>query len=176
MKFLHKGPISGTSKIGVVGIGLGLVMAAVGCSVNFTEDLTYIELIKEILPIIGLVVTSALGIGFAGAVGRELHPRVTGAKVHSGIGAAGFIGVGAILLWVSQLSSLPHMIGGIVAIGLGLLLARYARATAAPPTWLRYFMILAAFVAGALPGVVLYFILSFVVSDRYCQLTSSKCL
>jgi hypothetical protein len=91
MKFLHKGPISGTSKIGVVGIGLGLVMAAVGCSVNFTEDLTYIELIKEILPIIGLVVTSALGIGFAGAVGRELHPRVTGAKVHSGIGAAGLL-------------------------------------------------------------------------------------
>jgi hypothetical protein len=154
-------------------LGLGLGMLA-GAS-YITDDPATVQLIQQLMVPIGIAAAVALGVAFAAYTITETSART--AQRTTMLTTGGFLVVAALFGWFFWESDW-WVAAALAAIALGFaaLSSHYGRGGPVPPRWVRYVLVAGAFVAGALPGLVLYFILATVVSERYCQLTSSKCL
>jgi len=137
----------------------------------WTDSAPFVQSISMVLGPLGILGAILCGLAFANYVsnasassGSSSTGPVTAFVVLALL--FGWIGMYVIYAWV--------LVAG--AVLMAYLAARYGRAGLVPPRGVRYLLISGAFLGGVLPGLALYFILSFIVSDRYCQLTSSKCL
>jgi hypothetical protein len=161
--------------LGLVAVILLAFMTALGFSVNLSEDIGYVTLVADVLGPLGIVTAIICGVALARNVARQSNSR-------QGSGpAATFFALAALLAflawWLGNSSGRPEFyIAPAIAVILGIIARAYARDGLVPPPWIKFFLLGGAFIGGALPGLILYFILSLVVSDRYCQLTSSKCM
>jgi hypothetical protein len=168
-------------------IAAGVAIAAtgvLGVSVNFTDSAAYVGAVQELLGPLGIVAAVLCGLVFARNVGIE-----TGTKkkpVREVVIGFALLAIcfGCISAWLFIVSggdglSVPGMIGAALTLGfisLTALANKYSGLGRIPPRGIKYLLIAGAFIGGVLPGLLLYFILSLVVSQRYCELTSSKCL
>jgi phage shock protein PspC (stress-responsive transcriptional regulator) len=147
-----------------------LLMGASTGLAYLTDDITVVGGIRDLMGPLGLVAAGLCGLAFANYVSSNTR----GASSPKGTAAA-FIVIALLLAWAAQ-TVIYLWLGVVIALALSYLAARYNRVGITPPPAVRYMLIAGAFLGGVLPGLILYVILSLVVSDRYCQLTSSKCL
>ncbi|HEX3082752.1 MAG TPA: hypothetical protein VHQ86_05910 [Candidatus Saccharimonadia bacterium] len=163
-----------TKIVFILAIAGAAVMGALALSVQAMDSPEAVQSVGSFANIIGLGVMILGGIAFASRMSSETDPSQAKTTT-TPIGSIVFGLIGAASLWVSN-GNLIVLLIAAGAFGLAYLSWNNAKSMHPTPKWLRYLMILGAFLGGAVPGLIVWFILSFIISDRYCQLTSSKCL
>jgi|GEM_PF-3464147 len=167
----------------VAAIVAALLMGLITLGAYLTMDPAVVQLLQTLLIPAGMLLAIFSGLTFASYVASEhaAEPVKTAglqAPPHRSVGVT-FVGF---LMLAGGLAWLGNMVGTLayVAAGIALVLAimglYHGRTGTRPASGTRYVLVAGAFVGGLIPGLILWYILSLVVSDRYCQLTSSKCL
>jgi hypothetical protein len=154
----------------------GLVVSAF-----VTDNADYVKMVSSTFGLVGIVAAVLCGLAFSRYVAVQ-----SSVKKSSGKGVVVGFGIIAALLFLpfvlffgAKLESpaaFTIFIPGVLVAGLAFIASRYTRPNMVPPTGLKFLLIAGAFVGGVLPGLTLYFILSLILSERYCQLSSSKCM
>ena len=143
-------------------------------SAELSSNPSYILVARDVMGIFAIAAAILLGLAFAHSIQRQTtrvaRPSVVPAVIFALITLA--------LGWYAYINRNSVYAWSAVALGLGLTLLAviYVSPGKTPPRALRYVLLVGAFIGGMLPGLVLYLVLAFIVTDRYCQLTNSKCL
>ena len=166
------------SKTSFAALAALVVVAGLGLSVYRTTNIEYVYAVQNILGPVGIGMAVFYGFAFAHYVGKQAssHPISPRGVVTGFIVQALLLGVPSTLFVLE--GSRPAVVGLMLAavfLGLAVIAHKSAR-MGVRPAWVKYLLIGGAFVGGALPGLLIWFILSIAVSQRYCDLTSSKCL
>ncbi|HSX02402.1 MAG TPA: hypothetical protein VLI05_03770 [Candidatus Saccharimonadia bacterium] len=163
------------AQLTIAAVGSLLVMGVLAGLAYLTDDSSNVLVIQQALGPVGIVAAVLCGLAFASYASTEASPGAAGRS--TAITTTGFVIVALLLgWWAYQVQSPVAALLTVVALGLAFLSLRYSSGPQSPPRIVRYLLLGGAFAAGVLPGFIVYIILSFIVSDRYCQLTSSKCL
>jgi hypothetical protein len=181
------------SKLAVAAVLLLILMGLTTSAAFLTADPAVVQLIGQALNWVALVAAVVSGLAFASYVSTEHSPQLGGKTVPAmptapqaparrssvGVTATGFFLIALASAWFGlsfmATAGLAFVVAAL-AVLLGVVALRYSRTGKTPPQGARYVLIAGAFLGGLLPGIVLWFILSVILSDRYCQLTSSKCM
>lgn len=170
-KFSPFSSVSGATFI--IGLVLVALMGGLTWIALASSDANFVSSISNLLPPIGLAMAVMLGVAFSNYVSRELSHKTV--KATGMVGGVGFALIGTALLWLGASQPLI-LIPAMLVLLCSVMMFRYSRPGQTMPKAGRYLMVSVALLAGLLPGAIVYFILSFIVSDHYCKLTSSKCL
>jgi hypothetical protein len=154
-----------------------LVMLWCAVSVRLTDNVAYVTAVQAAVGPLGIVTAILLGLSISGLVmapGPVFNPRPAPLPRATPVVFLVLAPILGLLAYRSQLGWLWVACG--VVLGSAAVALYYVRTKRPVPAGLRYLLMTAAFAGGAVPGFMVYVIVAIIVSERYCQLTSSKCL
>lgn len=157
---------------------LSLVVTIALCfAVGTADDTTVLSAIGNFGSLMAIATAVLGGLTLAKHEVKQ-HSATSNPKAKKSITSAVlyFLLAGVIAWWViGSLDATSLMWIPVAFFGaLGVLAVMYRGQ--AGPTWARRVLVLGGFLGGIIPGVILYFILSIAVSERYCQISGSKCM